>query len=571
MEFSAIYHSMDKRYCFALEKGKFLIRIKTKKDDMKQVVLHYRDKYLPIKMIDTRQKVEMKKVATDRFNDYYEAVISMDVICLRYFFELEDYDGLIKYYGNYFFYDNELNNNDRMYDCPQNLREEEIFEIPEWAKNKVVYQIFPSRFATDKTVDEELWYKTPIHFRDQLGGNLRGIINRLDYIQELGIEVMYMTPIFRSNSTHKYDTIDYYEIDPSFGTKEDLRELVDKAHSMGIRVVLDAVFNHSSPEFFAFKDVKEKGEASKYWNWYYFEDYPLVMEWGKKPNYLSFAYFFGMPKFNLQNSETADYFVEVGKYWIKEIGIDGWRLDVGDEVSHFFWKKFRRAIREEKKDALIIGEIWHYAGDFLEGDEWDTVMNYQFYLSMIDFVADERITATEFLADMGFMRGNLHPDCYSTLLNLIDSHDTARFMHICGNKISKLKLAAAIQLLTPGMPMIYYGDELGMKGGPDPDCRRGMLWDEERQNKRVFQWYKKLISIRKEYPAITLGETVNTYTDDENGIIALTQKYGDEEITLIYHGRNGKVNLPEFSGKINLMNGKIFNGEVKAYDAIVLK
>ena len=484
---------------------------------------------------------------------------------------MADNNGLIKYYGNYFFYDEELNNNDRMFDCPQNLREEEMFEIPKWAQNKVVYQIFPSRFATDKVVDEKLWYKAPIHFMDQLGGNLRGIINHLDHMKELGIEVLYMTPIFRSNSTHKYDTIDYYEIDPSFGTKEDLKELVNKAHEMGIRVILDGVFNHSSPEFFAFKDVMEKEDKSKYKDWYYIDGFPLKMKRGEKPNFLCFAYYYGMPKLNLQNPETAEYFINVGKYWIDEVGIDGWRLDVGDEVSHSFWKQFRKAIRATKKDALIIGEIWHYAGDFLEGDEWDTVMNYQFYLSTIDFVADEKITATEFLEDMGFMRGNLHPDCYNTLLNLIDSHDTARFMHLCGNKLSKLKLAAALQLLNPGMPMIYYGDEFGMKGGPDPDCRRGMLWDESRQNRNVFEWYRSLIAIRKSHPSVTIGNNIYTETDDENGIIIQTREYEDDRLTLVFHGKDGKVMLDELAGKMNLLTGKVFDGCVKGYETLVLQ
>ena len=570
MEFSAIYHSMDKRFCFAVDEGKFLIRIKVKKNDLRRVILHYKDKYLPVKFIDTRRTVEMKKIASDRYNDYFEIIISIDVICLRYFFELEDQNGLIKYYGNYSFYDTIIDNNDRMFDCPQKLREEEMVRIPKWAMNKVVYQIFPSRFATDKAVNDEVWYKAPIGPFDNLEGNLRGICNRLMHMKELGVEILYMTPIFKSNSIHKYDTIDYYEIDPSFGTKEDLKELVDRAHDLGIRVILDGVFNHTSPEFFAFRDIMEKGEHSPYKDWYYIDSYPVVLEPGKKPPFLSFAYFYGMPKLNLQNAETAEYFINVGKYWLREVGIDGWRLDVGDEISHSFWKKFRNEIHREYADTLIIGEIWHYAGDFLEGDEWDTVMNYQFYLSIIDFVADERITASEFLGDMGFMRGNLHPDCYCSLLNLIDSHDTARFMHICGNKIKKMKLAAAIQLLSPGMPMIYYGDEFGMKGGPDPDCRRGMLWEKEKQNTNVFEWYKRLISIRKKYPAITLGEDIDTYTNDEAGLIVQTRRYQDEELTVIFHGKKGDVELSDLAGKKNLVNGKIFDGKVKGYEALVL-
>lgn len=570
MEFSAILHHMDKKYCFALQKGRFLIRIKTRKGDMQKVILHYRDKYLPLHMVDTRMQTPMKLAASDRYNDYYEAEISIDVICLRYYFELTDNEGITKFYGNYEFYDKMIENQDRMFDCPQNLREEECFHIPEWAANKVVYQIFPSRFATDKEVEKELWYKSPIWFSDDLKGNLRGIINHLEYLKELGIEVIYMTPIFRSDSIHKYDTIDYYEIDPSFGTKEDLKELVDEAHSLGIRVILDAVFNHSSPKFFAFSDIMENGEKSSYKDWYYIEGFPLKMERGQKPNFLSFSYHSRMPKLNLRNPDTEEYFINVGRYWMKEFNIDGWRLDVGDEVSHRFWKKFREAIKDINPEALIIGEIWHYAGDFLEGDEWDTVMNYPFYYSVMDFVADERITPTEFLGNLGFLRGNLHPDCYNTLLNLIDSHDTPRFMHLCNNSIKKHRLAAAIQLLTPGMPMIYYGDEVGIKGAGDPDCRRGMLWDEERQNKKTLEWYKMLINIRKNHPCITAGETVYDGTDDEKGVIVLTKVKDNEELTLIFHNTEENVELPEFKDKINILTGRKFDGVVKAYETLVL-
>ncbi|MGN0375720.1 MAG: glycoside hydrolase family 13 protein [Butyrivibrio sp.] len=571
MDFAAIHHDVNKRYCFALEKGRFLIRIKTRKGDMQRVVLHYRDKYLPVSKIDTRQQAVMKIAASDRYNDYYEAEISFDVICLRYFFEMTDKSGVTKYFGNYEFYDNPIDNNDRMFDCPQNLREEEIFQIPSWARNKVVYQIFPSRFASGTPVDEALWYKAPIGMFDNLHGDLRGIINHLDHIKELGIDIIYMTPIFRSDSTHKYDTIDYYQIDESFGTKEDLKELVDKAHAMGIRVILDAVFNHTSPKFFAFADIMKNEERSEYLNWYYIDSFPLVMEFGQKPNFKTFSYFFGMPKLNLRNPATEEYFLNVGRYWIKEIGIDGWRLDVGDEVTHRFWKKFREAVREVNPEALIIGEIWHYAGDFLEGDEWDTVMNYPFYLSTIDFIAEESITPTEFMGNMGFMRGNLHPECYNVLLNLIDSHDTPRFTHLCKNNKSKHRLAAAIQLLTPGMPMIYYGDEYGMQGGKDPDCRRGMLWDEKYQDRETYELYRRVIDIRKKHPCITLGEVIYDGTDDNKNLIVQTREKDGDKLTLIFHRGEDCVILDEFKGREDILSGKVFDGSVKGYTAIILK
>lgn len=571
MEYSAIHHYMEKRYCYAIKNGRFVIRIETKKNDMDKIILHYRDKYLPVEHFDTRQQVEMERVASGRFNDYYEAVIDIDVICLRYYFEITDREGNTTYYGNYDFYDENITNIDKMFDLPQNLREEEQFDIPSWAENKVVYQIFPSRYATTENVEESLWYKSPVNNMDNLHGNLRGIINHLPHIKELGADVIYMTPIFLSESMHKYDTIDYYKIDPSFGTEDDLKELVNKAHEMGMRVILDGVFNHTSPKFFAFKDIKENGEKSPYINWYYIKDFPI--RYGsrtEKPNYKSFAYYGGMPKLNLNNTETADYFINVGKYWVKECHIDGWRLDVGDEISHFFWKKFRKALKKDNPDTLIIGEIWHYAGDFLEGDEWDTVMNYQFYLAVQDFVAKETMTASEFVESLDFMRGNLNRKVYPVLWNLIDSHDTARFTHVCGENREKIKLAAALQLLSTGMAMIYYGDEYAMKGGGDPDCRRGMVWDEKYQDKEIFEWYKSLIKIRKEHPVITKGELIKCRTDDESGTIIETRQLDGEGVIMIFHGKREEITLKEYAGKKNILTGERFDGKLGAYDAVVL-
>lgn len=497
MEYAAIHHDMDKRYCYALEKNKFLIRLQTKKDDMKSVVLHYQDKYLPIKYYDSRRTVSMEKAASDRLWDYYEAVVEFEMVCLRYFFELTDTAGEAAYYSNYEFFKEEVTDIDRMFDCPQNLREEERFVIPDWARNKVVYQIFPSSFASSRVVEEEQWYKAPMCFGDHLPGNLRGIMEKLPHLAELGVEVIYMTPIFMSDSPHKYDTKDYYHIDPSFGTNEELHELVEKAHGMGIRVILDGVFNHTSRHFFAFEDVQKYQEDSRYRDWYFIKEFPVSYVRGEKPKYKCFAYFGGMPKLNLRNPEVEEYFIGVGRYWLENYQIDGWRMDVGDEISHRFWKRFREAMKEVNPEALIIGEIWHHAGDFLEGDEWDSIMNYSFCHSVQDFVVKERISASEFLGSLEFMRGRNHVKVYPVLLNLIDSHDTPRFLHTCGEDKRKLRLAAALQLLMPGMPMIYYGDEYGMTGGMDPDCRRGMLWKEERQDLEIYQWYRRLIRIRK--------------------------------------------------------------------------
>ena len=569
MEYSAILHDMDKRFCYAIDKGVFVIRIQVKKDDIKEIILHYMDKYISIEMKDTRKTVPMKKIASSQFHDYYEAQIRMDMICLRYFFEFTDMQGEKAYYGNYEFSKECITNIDRMFDCPQNLREEEMFEVPEWAANKVVYQIFPSRYAASQPVDKELWYKAPITFTDNLHGDIRGIIDHLDYIRDMGIDVIYLTPIFKSDSSHKYDTIDYYQIDPSFGTEEDLRELVQKAHQYGIKVVLDAVFNHTGRDFFAFKDILENKEKSKYLDWYFIDKFPLDNESGQAPNFKCFGYYSGMPKLNLKNPEVEKYVTDVACYWLKECDIDGWRMDVGDEISHYFWKHFRRAVKEVKKDALIIGEIWHYAGDFLEGDEWDTVMNYPFYLNLIDLLADEKIGVSRFIQNLGYMKGRLNKKCYPLMWNLIDSHDTARFLHLCNNK-QKQHLAAAFQLLMPGMPMIYYGDELAMPGANDPDCRRGMYWDEEYRDNEMLEWYKRLIQVRRTHACIVEGELAEIITRDEDGTIVLIRKNTEETVALIFNCSNDTKEFNEYAGQYNLLGESVFDGKVEGYDAAVL-
>ena len=570
MEYSAIFHDMDKRFSYAVDKDLFVIRVQVKKDDMKEVILHYEDKYIPMERKDTRKTVPMKKVAVSQFHDYYEAQIKMHLICLRYFFEFTDTQGEKVYYGNYEFDKECITNRDRMFDCPQNLREEEMFEVPEWAANKVVYQIFPSRFAATEPVDKELWYKAPITPMDDLHGNLRGIIEHMDDIQNLGIDVLYMTPIFQSNSCHKYDTTDYYKIDPSFGTTEDLKELVQKAHERGMKVVLDAVYNHTGREFFAFADILENGEKSKYRDWYFIDGFPLKSEWGEIPNFKCFGYYGGMPKLNLKNPEVEKYITDVACYWIKECDIDGWRLDVGDEISHFFWKNFRKAVKAVKKDLLIIGEIWHYAGDFLEGDEWDTVMNYPFYLNLIDLLADEKITVSQFVQNLGYLKGRLNKNCYPLMWNLIDSHDTARFLHLCNDNKKKQHLAAAFQLLLPGMPMIYYGDEYAMPGANDPDCRRGMYWDEENQDKEMYEWYKRLIPVRKSHSSIVEGELAGIVTEDEEGTVVLIRKNGEETIAMIFNCSSSAKKFNEYTQKYNLLTENTFDGKVEGFDAAVI-
>ena len=568
MNKAAVWHEATQRYCFCLEPGRFLFRLQTGADPLRAVYLHTRDKYLPLTVRDTRQKTPMAKVSSDGFRDYYEAELSFQVVCLRYYFEIVDEEGVSWFYSNDRFTRTPPTDIERFFDCPQTLREEERFVTPAWAKNKVIYQIFPSRFATTEPVPDSVWYQEPISALADLRGNLSGILQRLPHIRELGADVVYLTPIFYSHSSHKYDTIDYYRIDPTFGTEQDLIELVNKAHSLGLRVILDGVFNHTGTEFFAFRDLKEKETDSDYVNWYYPESFPLRPYPGK-PTYKTYGYYHGMPKVNLLCAQAAGYFTHVALHWLRVTGADGWRLDVADEISHIFWKDFRKAVKSEFPDALIVGEIWHHAPDFLQGDEWDCVMNYPFYRAVLDFAVEGVSTATEFLGALGFQRGNTHTAAYPLLWNLMGSHDTPRLLHLCGGDRTRHHLAAAIQLLSPGMPMIYYGDEVGMTGAKDPDCRRGMLWDRSRWDEATWEFYQQLLRIRREYPALTEGQMVRQDAWDELSLVRITRELEGNAMTVLFHAADGAVELPEFAGRTDLLTGEVFTGTLKGLRALV--
>jgi len=579
MIYSGISHYADQRDAFFLENGKLRIRIATARGDMNAIYLHVQDKYIGLDRADTRACYKMRRYASDFGHDYFSADIDIqmaghfqknpDMLCLRYFFELVDEAGARVWYGDSRFFSGEPGDVEAMYDCPLISRRELTFRIPDWAKNAVVYQIFPTRFATTEDVPDKLWYKAPIAWNDDLKGNLRGIIEHIPYLKELGVDVIYMTPIFRSNTSHKYDTIDYYAVDPSLGDENDLHELVDKAHANGMRVMLDGVFNHTSPDFFAFKDIKKNGNKSEYYDWYYLDSDDISFgSRTEKPSYQSFAYVGMMPKLNLSNPETADYVTGVACHYIKEFGIDGWRLDVADEIGHSFWKKFRKAVKAVNPDALLVGEVWHFSPDFLQGDEWDSVMNYAFYKNISEMICEGHITPSGFLSQQGFLNGEYHSAVLPVLWNLIDSHDTSRFLYRAGGDKRKLALAAAFQMLTPGTPFIYYGDEVAMTGGDDPDNRRGMLWDESKQDKDMYHWYQRLTYFRHTINALTQGDYLRVDADDEKGLLKYHLSSGE---VLIFHTSDGDISAREYTDYKELLSDTTFDGTIPGYGCALLR
>ena len=349
-----------------------------------------------------------------------------------------------------------------------------------------------------------------------MGGDLRGVLEKLDYIQSLGATCLYLTPIFKAPANHKYDTADYYEIDPAFGTKDDLRALVTEVHRRGMRILLDGVFNHCGFFWPPFQDLLAEGESSRYRDWFFPHSFPVTTE---PCNYDCVGHYKWMPKLNLANPATEEYFIEVGKYWIRNFDIDGWRLDVADEIPTAFWTAFSTAIRRLKPDALLLGETWGDAGKLLAPNRLHTAMNYLFRDTAVDWLAKDAIKPSAVDHRLNNMLA-LYPEAVSQrLYNLLDSHDTARFRYLCEDK-NRHKLAVALQMTFPGCPAVFYGDEVGLSGDNDPGCRMAMEWDERKQDRELLQWYSNLICLRKESPSLRSGWFKTAFVDDEANVFA---------------------------------------------------
>jgi len=410
----------------------------------------------------------------------------------------------------------------------------DIFAMPDWAKGAIAYQVFPERFANGNPAltpaSAEPWGSTPTR-ENFMGGDLAGILSKLDSLAALHVEVLYLNPVFQSPSNHKYDTQDYFQIDPAFGTMEDLRELVRACHARGIRVLLDGVFNHCGYLFAPFQDLLLNGEQSKYRDWFLANSYPVQTD---PQNYECVGYYKWMPKMRMSNPEVREFFLSVGTFWMREADIDGWRLDVADEVDFTFWQEFRRAIRALKSDAILIGETWKDGGDMLRGDQMDSVMNYLFRNGMIGFFA-KNASAQLFDAQMQRLQRIYPQPVQQVLYNLIGSHDTERFLTLCGGDTRKLMLAALFQMTYTGMPAIYYGDEIGMTGENDPDCRKAMEWNN--QNEALLSFYKTVTALRHRELALRIGDVHTVHVSEDT--YAFARHYGAETIYVLFN-RSGE-------------------------------
>lgn len=427
----------------------------------------------------------------------------------------------------------------------------QTFAVPEWAEGAVIYQIFPDRFyngdpANDPKAGQSDVYgnQIEVHSWDQLptnpgkgadffGGDLQGIIDKLDYLQSLGVQAIYLNPIHESISNHKYDASDYLQVDDQFGTNELFKQLVEQAKKRGIYVIIDLVLNHTGTNFWAFQDVIKNGENSLYKNWYTIYSYPVSPAQG---NYKSWNGYSSLPVLNYTNPELRKYVLDVVRYWIG-LGVKGIRLDAPKEVPHDFWQEVRRAARGVDPDVLVIGEIWDDASAWINGKEFDSTMNYLYRDLMIKFFAQHAKKPASFARELGMDQTRYPEPANLVMYNMVSSHDVERFLTMAQGKVERVKPFVIFQLTYLGAPAIYYGDEVGMEGGKDPDCRRPMVWEPAKQNQELLQLYKQMIQIRREHPALQRGSYRLVYTDDKARIFAFERDYqGERIVTLLNVG-----------------------------------
>lgn len=543
MELTAIYHRPESEYAYLYKEGQLHIRIRTKKNDVQQVILHYGDPFIFIED-KYEAKNEMTKVTSDALFDYWQVTVSVDFARIQYLFELLDKEGQGVFYGDKGCVAHTQENLDAEgngFKLPY-IHEIDGCQVPSWVSNTVWYQIFPERFANGNpnlTPDgARAWNAEISPERDDFfGGDLQGIIDHLDYLKDLGITGLYLCPIFEATTNHKYDTTDYFEIDRHFGNKEVFHNLVEEAHKRGIKIMLDAVFNHIGNQSVQWQDVLKNGENSVYKDWFHIQEFPVTEDKLQNPRqlpYHTFAFASYMPKLNTANPEVKKFLLSVATYWIENFDIDAWRLDVANEIDHQFWKDFRKAVLAKKPDLYILGEIWHTSQSWLQGDEFHAVMNYPLSESIKDYFLRQHKKTEQFISEINSQSMYYKQQISEVMFNLLDSHDTERILTTANGNIQHVKSALTFLYLQKGTPCIYYGTELALKGGPDPDCRRVMPWDRASEDNDMLNFMKQLIQVRKEVTSM-IQHGSYSLQEVKPDVLALTWNYEGKEVQAIFN------------------------------------
>lgn len=510
---SALSHSIEEPF-FNVDRGIVNLSLRTRVSDIANVKL----------VVDRVGAYPMTSFEKDELYERYTASFPWNrKRDLRYRFVLDDGKGPVVFGPKGI-----TSTSDRSNAYFVNAATYQPFEVPKWVEHSVIYQIFPDRFANgDPTNDPknvQPWDARP-SYNNYFGGDVAGIEQHLGYLKGLGISTVYFNPIFKSPANHRYSTTDYLQVDPVFGTNQEFANLTRDLRNAGIRTVLDGVFNHTSTSFSAFADVVKNGADSKFTGWYTFKSFPVRVQ--RNPNYLGWANSASMPKLNYDSSDVRKYVLGIPEYWQKNANISGWRLDAANEVDPGFWREFRTKVKSLDKDAWIVGEVWGDGTPWLKGDQWDSVMNYQFRNAVLGFVTKAGSgKPSDLEAQLMHVYHSYPPQVSRNLMNLIGSHDTPRILTLCNGDRSLAKLAAALQFTWVGTPNIYYGDELGMEGGRDPDNRRAMTWSTATADNDFLDLYKKLIETRNKNLPLQSGYPAPLLADDEKRVFAFARVLG---------------------------------------------
>ncbi|MFN8379429.1 MAG: alpha-amylase family glycosyl hydrolase [Anaerolineae bacterium] len=437
--------------------------------------------------------------------------------------------------------------------------------IPVWLNHRVFYQIFPERFANGDSSNDPVGvanWETDLPTRENtFGGDLAGIRQHIPHLKRLGVNAVYTTPIFTAGSNHKYDTWDYLTIDPAFGTLDDFRGLLAELHTQDIRLILDAVFNHCGDGFGPFRDVVERGASSRYADWFVVDEFPIRFD---PPSYQTCGGAPFLPKLNTSNPEVRAYLLDIATHWMDE-GIDGWRLDVPWKADMSLWPEFRQRVLARNPDAYLVSEVWRGTRDWLHGDKVHGVMNYRLRQAILDYAAFDHMDAEDFDYELHQLLAE-HADTTPAHLTLLGSHDTPRIHTLSRGNVGRTRIAVTLQMTLPGTPMIYYGDEIGMEGENDPDCRRPMIWDERRWNPSIWHLTRHLIELRKAHPALHMGtiQSLRVF----NGVYAFARLFEDDMILVITNPRGMQPvfrlsddMLARSAQWVDVLSGKIYDVE----------
>lgn len=567
IDFGSVYHMPWLEYRHALPDGRVCLRLQTGRGQFSRVAVRVTSNYAAPDFFKSADEYEMSIAYRDEWHDFYEAVFTPRDLRLKYLFVLTSDELTFKL---------DASGLHAGADAREDVSEAFAFAyaypadpMPEWARGCVGYQIFPDRFRREPHPDDtepvEPWSSDRVQNEFRFGGNLRGIIKAVPYLKELGVKLIYTTPLFLSDTSHRYNTFDYFKIDPLLGTEAELKELCGELHKNGMRIVLDGVFNHCGIKFAPFVDAVEKGKDSIYRDWFFFDE--------KMPHgYHTFGDWKYMPKLNLRNEACAKYFLEVGRYWLEKCGIDGWRLDVSPEVWPAFWRDYKTMMRRVNPDSLMIAECWDDSREWLtQGDMFDSTMHYVLSRDIWARFARHDISVQQF--DWILNRATmLYPQrTQEVLWTFLGSHDTQRMRTRAGGDLRMLHAASFFQFTYLGVPIIYYGDELGMEGGDDPYCRFPMKWNSV-ENNPTHAHYQKLARIREETPALRVGD-FRTHAVLDNGLYAYVRQTGQQQVLCVLNTGlepiRTRLALPKGMAELAVVHDLYTNSSLLVEDGVI--